>query len=366
MKSLTLDDDSTSSLKNDVQSTPSSEIMPVLRVEHLVKVFPRSPSIFSRLFSRNKKSSIQVNDEIRAVDDVSFRIGRNETFAVVGESGSGKTTLGMCALRLTEPTSGKVYLLGEELTSLGREKLQKLRGAMQIVFQDPSSSLDPRKRIMDSVSEPLRANGAKNRKTIASSVSEVLELVGLSGNQMGYFPHQFSGGQRQRIGIARAIILKPKFIVLDEPTSSLDASVQAQILSLLLKLQAELGLSYLLITHNISVARYMSDVVAVMFRGKFVEVGKTADVIRSPKHPYTKMLIASVLEPDPKTRRKISAKSKEELDRGDSSAGCSYRTRCPYARERCSESEPALRLIGDSSQAACHYAEEVMSVETPP
>lgn len=335
---------------------------PLVEVRHLVKVFPKSGGALSRLSrgGKNKKSS-----DVRAVDDVSFSLGDNETFAVVGESGSGKTTLGMCILRLIESTSGQIFFMGEEITKLKGEKMRKLRASMQIVFQDPSSSLDPRKRIVDSIAEPLRASGIKDHAIVHSRVSEVLKAVGLSASQMGQLPHQFSGGQRQRIGIARAIVLKPRFIVLDEPTSSLDASVQAQILILLLKLQSELRLSYLLITHNIAVARYMSDGIAVMYRGKILELGKTSEVIQYPKHPYTRTLISSVLEPDAFAEKKVASKEdeKEDFVSHEFSVGCYYRDRCKYARERCAEEEPKLRPLGGSLQVACHYAEEIDAAE---
>jgi oligopeptide/dipeptide ABC transporter ATP-binding protein len=332
---------------------------PLIEVRHLVKIFPKKGSIFSR-FSRRKEK--RTDSTVRAVDDVSFTIGYNETFAVVGESGSGKTTLGMCILRLMDPTSGNLFFMGEEITALKGEKMRKLRSTMQIVFQDPSSSLDPRKRILDSIAEPLRASGVKEHSVVRARVAEVLKAVGLSSSQMRQLPHQFSGGQRQRIGIARAIVQKPRFIVLDEPTSSLDASVQAQILSLLLKLQSELSLSYLLITHNIAVARFMSDGIAVMYRGKIMELGKTSEVIQSPKHPYTKALISSVLEPDAKAEEKISTKEgeKEDFVSHEFSVGCYYRDRCKYAKQKCAEEEPKLRPIGGSIQVACHFAEEIM------
>lgn len=331
----------------------------LLDVNHLVKLFPRRKSAFS-LTPRRKASG--EFEGIRAVDDVSFTIGSTETFAVVGESGSGKTTLGLSILRLIEPTSGQVLFLGEDLTRASKEKLRDLRGAMQLVFQDPSSSLDPRKSVADSVAEPLVAAGFKGHEAVKTRVLEALKAVGLSHSQMRLLPHQFSGGQRQRIGIARAIVRKPKFIVLDEPTSSLDASVQAQILTLLLKLQSELKLSYLLITHNISVARYMSDRIAVMFRGKIVESGATEDVIKSPQHPYTRVLISSVLEPNHQAATKIVPQKEEDLTRKEVVGGCGYRNRCPYFRDRCVTEEPLLRHVNES-EVACHFAEEIPSAK---
>ena len=340
----------------------SEKQTPLVEVRHLAKIFPKRDSILARLPGRGKKPK---GSAVRAVDDVSFTIGHNETFAVVGESGSGKTTLGMCILRLTEPTSGNLFFMGEEITNLKGEKMRKLRSSMQIVFQDPSSSLDPRKRVVDSIAEPLRASGVRDHATVRSRVAEVLEAVGLSSSQMRQLPHQFSGGQRQRIGIARAIVQKPRFIVLDEPTSSLDASVQAQILTLLLKLQSELNLSYLLITHNIAVARYMSDGIAVMYRGKIMEIGKTSEVIQFPKHPYTKALISSVLEPDISAEKKVASKEgeKEDFVSHEFSVGCYYRDRCKYAKQRCAEEKPKLRPFGNSVEVACHFAEEIAATE---
>jgi len=331
-------------------SADSGEFL--LQVDNLQKHFPVKGGFFAKL--RGRKPEF-----VHAVDGVTFSIKRNETFAIVGESGSGKTTLGLSALRLIDPTSGKIFFDSHETEKLSEKDMRKLRRDMQIVFQDPSSSLDPHKRIVDSISEPLRAIGTKNKAEIRRSVAEALKAVGLDESQMNAFPHQFSGGQRQRISIARAIILKPKFIVLDEPTSSLDASVQSQILLLLQQLQEQYNLSYLLITHNISVARYLADRIAVMYLGRFVEIAKTEDIMTEPLHPYTQMLIASVLEPEVGAHLKQVEISGEIPSPINPPSGCRFHTRCPYAKQKCSEVQPEFRDLGNKHFVECHYAEEI-------
>jgi len=326
----------------------------LIQVKQLVKYFPVRAGISAKLLG--KKASY-----VHAVDDVTFDIASKETFAVVGESGSGKSTLGLTLLRLIPPTSGKVLFENHDIASLPEKQLRRLRKDMQIVFQDPSSSLDPRKRVLDSVAEPLSVNRSEGRTNRREKVAEALRAVGLSESQMNQLPHQFSGGQRQRISIARAIIQKPKFIVLDEPTSSLDASVQSQILLLLQQLQSEFNLSYLLITHNMAVARYMSDRISVMYVGKLVEVGSTEEIIEHPLHPYTQLLISSVLEPSIDTRLKHVEGEGEIPSPVNPPAGCRFNTRCPFAKDMCFTTEPALREIETGHYAACHFAEEISS-----
>ena len=329
---------------------------PLIQVVELVKHFPVRAGISAKLL--HKKPLY-----VHAVDGVSFDVKSKETFAVVGESGSGKSTLGLTILRLTKPTSGEILFEGQSISSLPERQLRKLRKDMQIVFQDPSSSLDPRKRIIDSVAEPLRAGGEKkNRSEVKTIVVEALRAVGLSESQMNQLPHQFSGGQRQRISIARAIIQRPKFIVLDEPTSSLDASVQSQILLLLQQLQSEFNLSYLLITHNMSVARYMADRIGVMYVGKLVEIGTNADIIEKPLHPYTQLLLSSVLEPSAETKLKPGEEEGEIPSPVKPPEGCRFNTRCPYAKERCFTTDPELRQLERGHFVACHFAEEVQSL----
>jgi len=324
----------------------------LIQVEQLVKYFPVRASPLAKLVGKKPL-------HVHAVDGVTFDIRSRETFAVVGESGSGKSTLGLTILRLIPPTSGKVLFEGQLISSLPERQLRKLRKDMQIVFQDPSSSLDPRKRVMDSVAEPLTANHVGKRTEVRDRVSQALRAVGLSEIRTNQLPHQFSGGQRQRISIARAIVQRPKFIVLDEPTSSLDASVQSQILLLLQQLQSEFDLSYLLITHNMSVARYMSDRIAVMYVGKIVELGNNQDVIERPLHPYTQLLLSSILEPSADTHLKPTGDEGEIPSPVNPPNGCRFNTRCPYAKDRCFTTEPELRQMDPGHYVACHFAEEI-------
>ena len=324
----------------------------LIQVEQLVKYFPVRASAFGKLLGKKPL-------HVHAVDGVTFDVQSKETFAVVGESGSGKSTLGLTVLRLIPPTSGKVLFEGQLISSLPERQLRKLRKDMQIVFQDPSSSLDPRKRVIDSVAEPLTANRANNRSEVRERVSQALRDVGLSEIRTNQLPHQFSGGQRQRISIARAIVQRPKFIVLDEPTSSLDASVQSQILLLLGQLQSEYNLSYLLITHNMSVARYMSDRIAVMYVGKIVELGNTQGIIEKPLHPYTQLLLSSILEPSADTHLKPTEGEGEIPSPVNPPKGCRFNTRCPYAKDRCFTAEPELRQVDPAHFVACHFAEEI-------
>jgi oligopeptide transport system ATP-binding protein len=327
----------------------------IVAVEDLVKHFS-SGSAFSSILRRKESY-------VHAVDGVTFSIRRSETFCIVGESGSGKSTLALTILKLVEPTSGKIFFEGSEITRLHQGEFRALRKNMQIVFQDPSSSLDPRKTIFSSVSEPLRAHQKLAKSVLRERVIQTLKLVGLSESQIDYYPHQFSGGQRQRICIARALISQPKFLVLDEPTSALDASVQSQILVLLEKLQEELKLSYLLVTHNISVARYLADRIAVMYLGKIVEIGKNRDIISNPSHPYTQVLISSVLEPGPETKFGDLEAEGDIPNPLNPPPGCRFNTRCVYAREKCRQVEPDLRPIGaEGHYTACHFAEEIIAL----
>jgi oligopeptide/dipeptide ABC transporter ATP-binding protein len=328
----------------------------LIEVVDLVKFFPLQSGLLSRL-SKSKRF-------VHAVDGVTFYVKRNEIFAVVGESGSGKSTIALAILKLIEPTSGRVYFDGREITNQPEKKIKEIRNEMQIVFQDPSSSLDPRRRIVDSIGEPLVGRGVRKKALIREQVANAMKAVGLSESQMNLLPHQFSGGQRQRISIARAIIQKPKFIVLDEPTSALDASVQSQILLLLLKLQSEFKLSYLLITHNMTVARYLADRIAVMYLGEIVESGKSKDVVSQPIHPYTRLLISSILEPRLGTVNMEQVKTKGEMPSSiEPPKACRFNTRCQYAKEICFKEKPLLRAIKDEQLVACHFAEVLPSFE---
>ena len=317
---------------------------PLLQVENLVKHFPVSPGVFGG-----------AGGVVHAVDGVTFTVERRETFALVGESGCGKTTLGRLLLRLLEKTEGKVSFDDQEIFSLSPEKLRVLRKKMQIIFQDPYASLNPRMRIRSILAEPLETHTKLSKSEIRSRVAELLDLVGLSPEAMAKYPHQFSGGQRQRVGIARALALHPEFIVCDEAVSALDVSIQAQILNLLKDLQERFSLTYLFITHDLSVVRHLADRVNVMFLGKSMEIGSTADIFASPLHPYTKFLISAVPVPDPRKRDR-----EKMILQGDIPSpinlppGCRFHTRCPYAQPRCREEEPPFVFTGGRG-VACHY-----------
>jgi oligopeptide/dipeptide ABC transporter ATP-binding protein len=326
----------------------------LLEVENLVKHFPLPHSLYDR--ARGKTAG-----SIHAVDDVSFAIAKNETLGLVGESGSGKTTLGRAILMLEKPTSGRVIFQGQSISELKDDEMRPLRRKMQIVFQNPYSSLDPRARIKDIVAEPLRAFKDLNQDDREKAVMRAIAAVNLSPDSLTRFPHEFSGGQRQRIAIARALILEPEFIVLDEPTSALDSSVQAQILNLLRTLQEEMGLSYLLITHNVNVVKYMANRITVMYAGRLVEVGNTRDVLEHPLHPYTSALISSVPQPDPNRRMQTVAPIGEVPSMVNLPKGCRFNPRCPYAEEVCRNDEPPLRSILPSHYASCHFAEKFVS-----
>lgn len=303
-------------------------------------------SFFAKLVGRSEKV-------VRALDGVSFDISQDETLGVVGESGCGKTTLGRVVLLLTPPTSGTVEFEGVDIAQLPKHEIRKLRSKMQIVFQDPVSSLDPRMRVRDIVAEPLVATGEKDRDMVTNMVETTLEKVGLSTDAMSRFPHQFSGGQRQRIGIARALICNPKFLVLDEPTSALDASIQAQVLNLIRKLERDLGLSSLFISHNINVVCYMSDRITVMYAGQIVEMSPTRAMLKEPLHPYTQTLLASVPQPDP-ARRRSEVVVGEQPSPVNPPLGCRFHPRCPHAFDKCRSIKPDQTTVGPNRWAACH------------
>ncbi|MGA2665662.1 MAG: ABC transporter ATP-binding protein [Nitrososphaerales archaeon] len=323
----------------------------ILVVDRLVKLFPVHGSFGDRLRGRPAL-------HVHAVDGVSLAIAQNETLGVVGESGSGKTTLGRTVLMLEKPTSGTMTFAGRQISSLSGDQLRQLRKRMQIVFQNPYSSLDPRARVKDIVAEPLRAFGSP-RNVIDGEVERVLEAVNLPEDSVFRFPHEFSGGQRQRIAIARALVVSPEFVVLDEPTSALDSSVQAQILNLLRKIQDDMGLSFMLITHNVDVVKFMAHRIAVMYCGKFVEVGATRAVLESPLHPYTALLVASVPRPDPTKKVGETAMSGEVPSAVNPPAGCRFNPRCPYAQDVCRREEPPLREVAPGRWSACHFAEDL-------
>jgi peptide/nickel transport system ATP-binding protein len=324
---------------------------PLLEVRHLLKHFPI-------------KSGLAIDREVgqvRAVDDVSLTLSTGETLGLVGESGCGKSTLCRTILQLLEPTSGSVRFEGRELAGLSRKQLQPLRREMQMIFQDPFASLNPRKRVGQIVGDPLRLHGIASGLELRSQVQGLLERVGLSPEHYNRFPHEFSGGQRQRIGIARALALRPKLIVADEPVSALDVSIRAQIINLLAELQEEFSLTYIFVSHDLGVVRHVADRIAVMYVGKIVEVGPADAVCENPIHPYTVALLSAVPIPDPKENaaREPLVLEGDVPSPADPPPACRFHTRCPAATDVCSEIEPPLVDYGDGHLAACHHPQNV-------
>ena len=337
----------------------------ILRIENLVKHFPIRAGLMRK----------QVG-QIHAVDGVSLTVRSGETLGLVGESGCGKSTLGRTILKLIEPTNGNIYFDGKDITLYSRRQMREVRRGMQIVFQDPYASLNPRMTVREIVAEPLRINGLYRGKEGRKRVEELLRTVGLSPEHANRFPHEFSGGQRQRIGIARALALNPRVVILDEPVSALDVSIRAQVINLLEALQRDLGLTYLFVAHDLSVVRHVSDRIAVMYLGKIVEVGSRDAVYGAPMHPYTQALLSAVPIESPNQRGKRSriVLEGDVPSPADPPSGCRFRTRCWKAQEICAQQEPPL-VAHDPGRpellSACHFAEvmrplELAADEAPP
>ena len=322
----------------------------LLSVKGLVKHFPVKKGVLQ-----------QTVGQVRAVDDVSFDIAPGETLGLVGESGCGKSTVGKTILKLIDPTAGEIRLSGVRIDGLSKGEMRPFRRQMQVVFQDPYSSLNPRLTVRDIVAEPLRNFGVAAGDELERQVTELAEKVGLRAEALDRYPHEFSGGQRQRIGIARALALRPSLIVCDEPVSALDVSVQAQVINLLVDLQRDFGLSYLFIAHDIAVIEHISHRVAVMYLGKIVELADRAALFSRPQHPYTEALLSAVPVPDPEIERKRIILTGDVPSPIDPPSGCRFRTRCPLAFDRCAAEEPAIREVLPGHHVACHLRQPAVT-----
>ncbi len=330
---------------SDIVSTHPKKTTDLMVVKNLKKYFPVRCGVLQR-----------VSAYVQAVDDVSFSVRNGETFGLVGESGCGKTTIGRTVLRLIEPTAGSVFFGGVDVLKLQGDAMKKARRDMQIIFQDPYASLDPRMPIGDSVMEGLQIHGIGDRNERYQMAIDVLKKVGLEEYHARRYPHEFSGGQRQRIGIARALALKPRFIVCDEPVSALDVSIQSQVLNILKDLQDELGLTYLFIAHNLGVVEHISDRVAVMYLGKMVELANRDELFRNPLHPYTQALLSAIPIPDPTLKRERTILKGDVPSPLNPPSGCRFHPRCPIAGEKCALEEPQFIEKGKDHSVACWFA----------
>ncbi|WP_223068221.1 ABC transporter ATP-binding protein [Paenibacillus caui] len=332
-------------------ANPSDEL---LQVKHLKKYYPVNNGMFRKSVSY-----------VKAVDDVSFAIRRGETFGLVGESGCGKSTTGRSLLRLIEPSDGQIFFDGEEITRLSAEEMRKRRKEMQIVFQDPFSSLDPRQNVKRILEEPLKVHGIGSGKERRERIERLMEIVGLPAAHLQRYPHQFSGGQRQRIGIARALAVQPKLIVADEPVSALDVSIQSQVINLMQDLQEEFGLTYLFIAHDLSVVKHICDRVAVMYLGRIVEIAGKKELYDNPQHPYTQALLSSVPIPNPKAKRQRIILQGDVPSPSKAPEGCAFHTRCPHAMEICRQQRPSLQETGEGHFTACFLHNESGRLQDP-
>ncbi|AOM81463.1 ABC transporter ATP-binding protein [Salisediminibacterium beveridgei] len=331
----------------------------LLKVKNLKQHFPIKGGIFGRTVNH-----------VKAVDDISFEINEGETLSIVGESGCGKSTTGRAILRLEEPTSGEIEFDGKDLLALNKRQMREMRKELQIIFQDPYASINPRQTVRQILNEAMHVQNVMPPDQREERMLELLDIVGLGSHQLDRFPHEFSGGQRQRIGIARALSVDPRLIICDESVSALDVSIQAQVLNLLKELQREFNLTYLFIAHDLGVVRHISDRVIVMYLGKIVEIADKKSLFDNPKHPYTKTLLSAIPSPDPEVLKENVILKGDVPSPIDPPSGCRFHTRCPFASDKCKEEEPELRVtetgMTEGHQAACHFIEEIESGERLP